>query len=211
MHTWKGRDDSLCPGKRSLWSWYEKLLHFGVLSVHQSKDGALSSSTVYMAVKSAKQSGAGRQGFLLFARAGKTQATYCPLKWDMQRDTLSIAKPPRMSYVFLREKRQRKTQKQGTVTVETERGLSTVAWGVASRPWYPGVASVYGKQRGVDQNYGGRLMAERNLAYTDLVVSASISTSDPAVVICGKHSAPIYAWKDAVDTTLLHISSHLVF
>lgn len=54
-------------------------------------------------------------------------------------------------------------------------------------------------------------MAERNLAYTDLVVSASISTYDPAVVICGKHSAPIYAWKDDVDATLLHISSHLVF
>lgn len=92
----------------SLWSWYEKLLTSGVLSVHQSKDGVLSSSAVYMPVKSARQSGAGRLG--LFSRAGKTQAAYCPLKWDMQRDMLSITKPPRMSYVFLREKRQRKTE-----------------------------------------------------------------------------------------------------
>lgn len=46
----------------------------------------------------------------------------------MQRDMLSITKPPRMSYVFLREKRQRKTEKQGAVTEKTERGLSKVLW-----------------------------------------------------------------------------------
>lgn len=39
-----------------------------------------------------------------------------------------------MSDVFLREKRQRKTQKQGTVTMKAENGLNTVAQGDASRP-----------------------------------------------------------------------------
>jgi hypothetical protein len=47
----------------------------------------------------------------------------------MQRDMLSITKQPRMSYVFLRERRQRNTQKQGTITMKAKRGLNIVALG----------------------------------------------------------------------------------
>lgn len=34
-----------------------------------------------------------------------------------------------MSYVFLRERRQRNTQKQGTITMKAKRGLNIVALG----------------------------------------------------------------------------------
>lgn len=110
MHTGKCRDRVCVLVKGHIWSlWicYEKLLPSGASSVPQS-GGEPSPPAQFVWLWSSK---AIRYGWrVFFTGAGKTQAAHCPLKWDTQRDTFSITKHPRMSYVFLREEAKKDTE-----------------------------------------------------------------------------------------------------